>query len=63
MGSGEDYKYRWHDWYDQLTEKELSDYKTRFPPPEDKELCWYDFYELIADVPDDPDSIPDRKTP
>ena len=49
MGYGEVYKYRWHDWYDQLPDEKRSEYKKRFPPPEDEELCWYDFYELLAD--------------
>jgi len=57
QGYGEVYKYRWHDWYNRLSDERRLEYKQRFPPPEDKELAWDDFYELIADVPADHNSI------
>ncbi|NES83356.1 MAG: hypothetical protein F6K10_19215 [Moorea sp. SIO2B7] len=59
QGYGEVYKYRWHDWYDKLSDEKRTEYRERFPPPKDEELCWADFYELIADVPADYNSIPD----
>jgi hypothetical protein len=59
MGYGEDYKYRWHAWYRGLSDEKRSGYKERFPPPQDEDLCWHDFYDLIADVPGDPNSISD----
>lgn len=49
MGSGEDYKYRWHDWYRSLADEDRAEYKKRFPPPEYG--AWPGFYEDIADQP------------
>jgi len=59
QGYGEVYKYRWHNWYCQLSDEKRSEYQQRFPPPKDEELYWADFYELIANVPADADSISD----
>jgi hypothetical protein len=51
MSYGEEYKYRWHAWYRSLLPSDRSEYKKRFPPPEDKGLGWGGFYEDIADKP------------
>jgi len=49
MGSGEDYKYRWHNWYRTLADEQKAAYKRRFPPPEYG--AWPGFYEQIAERP------------
>ena len=47
MGSGENYKHRWHQWYRGLTDEQRTGYKDRFPPPQ--EDSWSGFYEEIAE--------------
>ncbi len=53
QGYGESYKYRWHSFYRSLTEAKKAEYRLRFPPPVDKDLCWQGFYENVADKPAD----------
>lgn len=56
---GERYKYIWHQWYRQLSNLQRSEYQKCFPAPLDKDLCWEDFYNFIAEVPARRDSITD----
>ena len=53
QGYGEEYKYEWHSFYQSMSEDDRAEYKRKFPPPDDEELCWHGFYELIADTPAD----------
>ena len=57
MGSGEFYKYRWHQWYRSLSDEERAQYRVRFPAPDDG--AWTGFYEEIADRPAAADSVAD----
>lgn len=64
QGSGELYKYKWHDWWRTLPDLKKEQYKLKFPEPTDEERGewtggWEGFYDEIADVPGDPASIPD----
>lgn len=64
QGTGEPYKYRWHDWWRTLSETQKQQYKLKFPEPTDEDRGewyggWENFYEEIAEVPGDRDSIPD----
>jgi hypothetical protein len=56
MGSGEFYKYRWHYWYRSLSDEQRTEYKKKFPPPNDDDRAWAGFYEVIADERADPNS-------
>jgi hypothetical protein len=57
MGSGEVYKHRWYAWYRNLSREQRTEYRHRFPTPEFG--AWEGWYEQIADVPAEPDSITD----
>jgi len=64
QGFGEPYKYEWHKWWNTLNKTEKQRYKDRFPEPTDEERsemsgCWEGFYDLIAKVPTEQNSIPD----
>ena len=64
QGSGEPYKYKWHDWWRTLSDNKKQKYRLKFPEPTDEERGefsggWEGFYDEIADVPGDPESIPD----
>ena len=52
MGCGEDYKYRWHAWYDSLSVDRKAQYKERYPAKDD----WDYFYTDVADYEPDPES-------
>ena len=53
------YKFNWHDWWITLTNDQKLDYRKRYPEPNDDFWGWSGFYDKIADVPGDPDSIGD----
>ncbi|AHI33371.1 hypothetical protein AU15_19040 [Marinobacter salarius] len=40
MGAGEDYWYRFVDWYGRLTELERERYRRRYPKPESWAVFW-----------------------
>ena len=45
MGSGEDYRYEWLEWFSELSVVERANYKERWPEP--KENGWPGFYADI----------------
>ena len=64
QGTGEPYKYKWHEWWNSLSDARKRQYRLRFPEPTDAERGewtggWEGFYDEIAEVPADPESIPD----
>lgn len=61
QGDCETYKYRWLEWYLELSDEKRSEYKTRFPPPQDRFLRWHGFYDWISDAPPEPGSRPEYR--
>gem|GEM_PF-6435954 len=64
QGTGEPYKYEWHQWWNTLSQSTKQDYRIRFPEPTDEEReewkgGWEGFYDHIAEIPGNPNSIPD----
>lgn len=55
MGSGEDYKYKWHAWYHALSSDRKARYKERYPATGD----WAYFYSDVAADDSDPESYAD----
>ncbi len=50
QGSGEYYKFRWFAWWQTLSDEMKVEYRNRYPEPEDEELSWQGFYELIMNL-------------
>jgi hypothetical protein len=46
MGSGEAYFWRWRGWYDNLSDEEKTDFRKRYPEPEDSR-GWAGFYDRL----------------
>jgi hypothetical protein len=42
MGEGEDYLYRWREWFDTLKESEIEAYAQLYPEPDE----WHGFYSF-----------------
>ena len=57
MGSGEDYKYKWHAWWRTLSAEARDRYRSRYPEPDWG--AWPGFYEEIAEVPAKPGNMVD----
>ena len=44
MGGGEDYAYKLHNWYEELSAEDKAEYRELFPEPAEWRGCWDDYY-------------------
>jgi len=47
---GEQYRYKWHTFFQELAENVRADYRRKFPVPADEERGWQGFYELMRQM-------------